>query len=149
MNSIEQSQNHLKQHGEATMASAGDLAKHFQAIATAHADYAKRSFKEGAAFFEKLANAKSLQEAIEIRTEYTKTGYATFVAESKRIAEMYNELSRIALKPFGGMNRENVPSDREITLHQTAQRKNLDKLAGLFEWKHRYDGCRRGAFVRI
>src|SRR5260370_13890090 len=72
----------------------------------------KRSFKEGAAFFEKLASAKSLQEAIEIRTEYTKTGYATFVAESKRIAEMYNELSKIALKPFGGMNRENVPSDR-------------------------------------
>jgi hypothetical protein len=31
MNSIEQYQNHLKQHGEATMASAGDLAKHFQA----------------------------------------------------------------------------------------------------------------------
>ena len=57
------------------MASAGDLAKHFQAIAAAHADYAKRSFKEGAAFFEKLVSAKSLQEAIEIRTEYTKTGY--------------------------------------------------------------------------
>ena len=110
MNSIEQYQNHLKQHGEATMASAGDLAKHFHAIAAAHADYAKRSFKEGV--FEKLASAKSLQEAIEIRTEYTKAGYETFVAESKRIAEMYNELSKIALKPFGGMTRENVlPGD--------------------------------------
>ena len=95
------------------MASAGDLAKHFQAIAAAHADYAKRSFKEGAAFFENLASAKSLQEAVEIRTEYTKTGYETFVAESKRIAEMYNELSKIALKPFRGMNPENVlPGDR-------------------------------------
>jgi len=112
MNSMEQFQNHLNQQREATLASASDLAKHLQAIAAAHADYAKRSFKEGAAFFEKLASAKSLQEAIEIRTEYTKTGYATFVAESKRIAEMYNELSKIALKPFGGMNRENVPSDR-------------------------------------
>jgi phasin family protein len=112
MNSIEQYQNHLKQHGDATMASASDLAKHFQAIAAAHADYAKRSFKEGAALFEKLASAKSLQKAIEIRTEYTKTGYETFVAESKRIAEMYNELSKIALKPFGGMNRENVSSHR-------------------------------------
>jgi phasin family protein len=112
MNSIEQYQNHLKQHGEATMASAGDLAKHFQAIAAAHADYAKRSFKEGAAFFEKLASAKSLQEAIETRTEYTKAGYETFVAASKRIAEIYNDISKIALKPFGGMNRENLSSDR-------------------------------------
>ena len=33
MNSIEQYQNHLKQQGEATVDSAGDLAKHFQAIA--------------------------------------------------------------------------------------------------------------------
>jgi hypothetical protein len=110
MNSIEQYQNHLKQHGEATMASAGDLTKHFQAIAAAHADYAKRSFKEGAAFFEKLVSAKSLQEAIETRTEYTKAGYETFVAES--IAEIYNDISKIALKPFGGMNRENLSSDR-------------------------------------
>ena len=35
----------------------------FQAIGTAHADYAKRSLKEGAVFFEKLAAAKSLEEA--------------------------------------------------------------------------------------
>ena len=109
MNSIEQYQNHLKQHGEATMASAGDLTKHFQAIAAAHADYAKRSFKEGA---EKLVSAKSLQEAIETRTEYTKAGYETFVAASKRIAEIYNDISKIALKPFGGMNCENLSSDR-------------------------------------
>lgn len=40
MNSIEQFQNHLKQQTEA----AGDLAKRFQAIATAHADYAKKIF---------------------------------------------------------------------------------------------------------
>jgi phasin family protein len=97
MNSIEQFQNHLKQQTEA----AGDLAKHFQAIATAHADYAKRSFKEGAAFYEKLASAKSLEEAVEVRTEYTKTAYETLVTESKKIVEMYAELSRNALKPFG------------------------------------------------
>src|SRR5258707_10950735 len=99
MNSIEQFQNHLKQQTEA----AGDLAKHFQAIATAHADYAKRSFKEGAAFFEKLASARSLEEAVEVRTEYPKTSYETFVAESTRIVEMYAELSKNAFKPFGGM----------------------------------------------
>jgi hypothetical protein len=60
-------------------------------------------YKEGgAALFETLASAKSLQEAVEIRTEYTKTDYETFVAE-KRIAEMYNELFKIALKPLGAM----------------------------------------------
>ena len=103
MNGIEQHQNHLRQQSVATVASAGELAKQFQAIAAAHADNAKRSFKEGAAFLERLAGAKSLEQALEIRTEYTKTAHETFVWESKRIFELYNELSRIALKPFGVM----------------------------------------------
>ncbi len=113
MNSIEQYQKHLQQQSEATVASASNLAKHIQAIATAHADYAKRSFKDGAEFFEKLASAKSLQEAVEVRTEYTKTAYDTFVTESKRIVETYAELSRNALKPFGSMIAE-TPSQATV-----------------------------------
>ncbi len=103
MNSIEQFQNHLNQQREATLASASDLAKHLQAIAAAHADYAKRSFNEGAAFFEKLASARSPEEVVKVRTEYTKTSYETFVAESTGIVEMYAELSKNAFKPFEGM----------------------------------------------
>jgi len=49
MNSIEQYQHHLKRQNEVIVASASDLAKHIQAIATAQADYAKRSFKDGKA----------------------------------------------------------------------------------------------------
>ena len=103
MNSIEQYQHHLKRQNEVIVASASDLAKHIQAIATAQADYAKRSFKDGAAFFERLASAKSLEEAMEVRTEYTTTAYETFGAESKRIVETYTELFRTPLKPFGSM----------------------------------------------
>jgi hypothetical protein len=44
----------------------------------------------------------SFEEAVEVRTEFAKTAYETFVAESKRIVEMYAELSKSALKPFGG-----------------------------------------------
>jgi hypothetical protein len=58
MNGIEQYQNHLRQQSLATVASAEELAKHFQAIAAAHADNAKRSFKEGAAFLERLAGGQ-------------------------------------------------------------------------------------------
>lgn len=101
MNGIEQYQSHLRQQSMATVASTEELAKHLQTIGEAYADNAKRSFKEGAALFERLAGAKSLEQALEIRTEYTKTAYETFVADSKRIIEMYNEFSKIALKPFG------------------------------------------------
>jgi len=40
---------------------------------------------------------------MEVRTEYTKTAYETFGAESKRIVETYTELFRTPLKPFGSM----------------------------------------------
>ena len=101
MNGIEQYQNHLRQQSLATVASTEELTRHFQAIAAAHADNAKRSFKEGAACLERLAGAKSLEQALETRTEFTRAAHETFVAESKRIVELYNKLSKIALKPFG------------------------------------------------
>ena len=44
-----------------------------------------------------------VENLVEVRTEYTKTSYETFVAESTRIVEMYAELSKNAFKPFGGM----------------------------------------------
>jgi hypothetical protein len=106
MNNIEQYQDRIKQQSEATMSSIGDLAKHFHAIATAHADYAKHPSKKGAAYFERLAGVKSLVEAVEVRTEYTKAAHDTFVTDSKRIAETYVELFRNAVKPFGSMIAE-------------------------------------------
>ena len=44
-----------------------------------------------------------VENLVEVRTEYTKTSYETFVAESARIVAMYAEVSKNALKPFGGM----------------------------------------------
>ena len=113
MNNIEQYQDRIKQQGEATMSSIGDLANNFQAIATVHADYAKTSFKEGAAYFERLARVKSLVEAVELRTEYTKAAHDTIVTESKRIVETYVELFRNALKPFGSIIAE-TPSKATV-----------------------------------
>jgi hypothetical protein len=46
---------------------------------------------------------------VEIRTEYTKTVYETYVAESKRIVEMYNEFSRNAFKSFEHAVRKQPP----------------------------------------
>ena len=80
----------------------------------------KRSFKEGAAFYEKLASAKSLKEAVEVRTRNnTKTAYETLVTESKKIVEMYAELSRNHFKPFGTRENALPGADRSITLQQT------------------------------
>lgn len=99
---LEEFQNYGKEQFDAAVASAGTCTKSLQAIATAYGDYAKKSFEEGAAFLEKLSGVRSLDQAIEVQTDYAKTAYETFVAESTRIGDLYKDLAKDAYKPFEG-----------------------------------------------
>ncbi|WEX90030.1 phasin family protein [Sinorhizobium garamanticum] len=76
------------------------LTKGFQAIATEAAGYSKKSFEESIAHFEKLANAKSLEAAFELQTNYLKSSYEGFFAEATKIGEMYADLAKDAYKPY-------------------------------------------------
>ena len=77
----------------------------FQAIATAYGDYTKKSFEDTKSFVAKLSGVKSFEKAIEIQTEFAKTAYETFVAESQKIGAMYGDLAKNSYKPFGGLLR--------------------------------------------
>jgi len=100
---IEDIQHYGKEHLETVVASANTLQGGFQAIATAYGDYAKKSFEDGKAFVEKLAGVKSLDKAIEVQTEYARSAYETFVAESQKIAGLYGDLAKQSYKPFEGL----------------------------------------------
>ena len=100
---IEEIQNYGKEHLETVVASANTLQGGFQAIATAYGEYAKKSFEDGKAFVEKLSGVKSLDKAIEVQTEYAKSAYETFVAESQKIAALYGDLAKQSYKPFEGL----------------------------------------------
>jgi hypothetical protein len=69
------------------------------AIATAHTDYTKAAFQANKAYFEKLATLKDPHEAMQLTTDHMKSGYETFVAESKKIGEMYKDFFAIAFTP--------------------------------------------------
>lgn len=99
---VEDFQNYGKEQFDAAIASAGTCTRSLQAIATAYSDYAKRSFEEGATYLEKLSGVRSLDKALEVQTDYAKTAYETFVAESTRIGELYKDLAKDAYKPFEG-----------------------------------------------
>jgi hypothetical protein len=71
-----------------------------QAIATAVADYSKKSFEDSAAAFQKLINAKSVEKAVEVQTEYLRSTCEELVAESAKIGELYAGMAREACKPF-------------------------------------------------
>ena len=87
MVNFEQLQQRGKENVDAVVASAGTLTKGVQAIATAYADYSKKSFEESKTYVEKLAGVKSIEKAVEIQAEYAKTAYELFMAETARIGE--------------------------------------------------------------
>ena len=74
----------------------------FHAIATAYSDYTKKSFEDTRMFVEKLSGAKSVDKAIEIQTEFAKSAFETFMAESQKIGALYRDLAAQSYKPFGG-----------------------------------------------
>jgi len=71
------------------------------AIAMAHGEYARRSFQENRSFVERLMGVRSLEQAIEIQTEFAKVAYTNFVAESQKICELYGDLARQIFRPLG------------------------------------------------
>ncbi len=76
------------------------VTKGFQAIAGEANDYSKSSFEAGSAVIEKLANAKSLEKAFEIQTDYAKSAYEGFVAQATKMGELYADVAKEVYKPF-------------------------------------------------
>ncbi|KRR21749.1 phasin family protein [Bradyrhizobium retamae] len=107
---IEDIQNYGKEHLESAAASATNLQSGVHAIATAYGDYAKKSFEDTKSFVEKLSGVKSLDKALEAQTEFARSSYETFVAESQKIAGLYTDLAKQAYKPYEGLVAKFTPA---------------------------------------
>ncbi len=99
MNQFEDAQKFSKESMDATLKAFGGVSMGAQAIAAETADFAKKSFEQGTSTMEKLVGAKSLDKAIEIQTDYVKSSYEAFVAESTKIGELYANLAKEMMKP--------------------------------------------------
>ena len=84
----------------------------FQAIATAYGDYTKKSFEDTRLFVEKLSGVKSFDKAIEIQTEFAKSAFEAFVAESQKIGALYSDLAKQSYTPFAGFVAKMTPANR-------------------------------------
>ena len=80
----------------------GAVSKSAQAIAVEATDFARKSFEQSTSTVEKLAGARSLDKAIEIQTDYLKSAYEGFVAQSTKMGELYSNLAKEAFKPYEG-----------------------------------------------
>src|SRR5262249_32615567 len=82
---VEDFQNYGKEQFEQCVASATTVQNGLQAIASAYGDYTKKSFEDTKSFVEKLSGVKSLDKALEAQTDFARSTYETFVAESQKI----------------------------------------------------------------
>ena len=110
MVNVEDIQHDGKEQIETVVASATTLQNGLQAIASAYGDYTKKSFEDTKSFVEKLSGVSSLDKAIEVQTEYAKSAYETFVAESQKIAGLYTNLAKQTFKPLEGIVAKFTPS---------------------------------------
>jgi hypothetical protein len=84
---------------DAAIRSFGEVNKGFQAIAAEVTGYSKRALEDGTRTFEQLAGAKSVEQAIEIQSQYVKRAYDAYTAEVSKLGEMYVGLARNAYQP--------------------------------------------------
>lgn len=76
------------------------ITKNMQTIASEAAEYSKRSFEQGSGAMEKLMSAKSLDKAFEVQSDYTKSAYEAFVAQTTRMNDLYTAMAKEAYKPI-------------------------------------------------
>ena len=85
---------------DAYVRSFGEMNKGFQAIAAEFTDYSKKAFEDSTKAFEQLAGCKSIEQAIEIQSQFAKKAYDGYMAEMSKIGEMYVGLAKDAYKPM-------------------------------------------------
>ena len=107
MSNAEQIQQATKDFGEAATVSAHTFATSFQTVASAHADLAKKLMQHGSEFISQLTSVKEPARLMELQSEYAKNAYETFVAEAKRISELYADLFKQTTKPFEDLIAKN------------------------------------------
>ena len=101
-NGFEEFQKVSKDGFDATVRSFGEMNKGFQAIAAEVTDYSKKAFEDSTRAFEQLVGAKSIEQAVEIQSQFAKKAYDTYMTEVTKLGEMYAGLAKDAYKPVEG-----------------------------------------------
>jgi len=81
----------------------GAFSRGWQTLASETAGFSRQAFEEGAAHFEKLLGAKSIDVAFEAQTDYLRSSYEKAVGQAARFGELYLDLVKDAAKPFEGV----------------------------------------------
>ena len=85
---------------DAAVRSYGEVNRGLQALTARVTDNAKKAFEDATRTFQLLVGAKSLEQGVDIQTQYVKRAYDTFVAEAPKVGELYWAVLQDAYAPF-------------------------------------------------
>lgn len=85
---------------EAVVASASAAQKGAEALSAQSVAYAKKSWEDGVAASQSLAQARSVQELIELQTNFAKTAMETYLSEATKMAETLTASVKDSFKPL-------------------------------------------------
>ena len=95
----EQFQRLAKNSFDAALRSYSEAHKGFQTIATAITGLSKKSFENANRAFEQLVGAQSIEQVVEIQSQYAQKAFDTYVAEMSELTDIYVSTARDAYKP--------------------------------------------------
>ncbi len=84
---------------ETVSSAAASYAKGLQNLAAETIDFSKKAIEANSAYVERMLNAKSLDEAIQIQSEYMKSVYESLVAQTTGMTELCSSLTKDSFKP--------------------------------------------------
>ena len=90
---------------EAVSRSFSEANKGFQTLAAEMMEYSKAAFDDAVRTWEKLIGVRSLEQAIQIQSDYAKRVYENHMAELKKLGEMTVGMVRDASKPVEDASR--------------------------------------------
>jgi hypothetical protein len=91
---------------EAASRSFGEANKGFQALAAEMMEYSKAAFDDAIRTWEQLIGVRSLEQAIQIQSDYAKRVYENHMAELKKVGEMCVGMVRDASKSVEDASRK-------------------------------------------
>ena len=99
---------------EAIVASSKIAAKGVETLGQQGADYGRRSFEEASAALKSFAEVKSPTDFFKLQSDYARSAFDSFVAESSKASEAVIKLAGEVAEPITG--RYSVAAERVKTL---------------------------------
>lgn len=91
-----------KENVEAVMQSANATTKGLEAINSEALAFSRQSVEDGVAAAKAIMGAKSVQEFVELNSEFSKSAFDQYVGQMTKLGDMFTSLAKDASEPLNG-----------------------------------------------